>query len=497
MINLRPVFLVVGMLMAILGAAMLAPAFVDLAGGEPTGPVFLGAAATSVVIGLGFWASARGPQGTLGARQAILMTVGAWVSLALLGALPLYWSGVTPTFTDAFFESMSGITTTGATVISGLDDLPTGILFWRAILQWLGGLGIIVMAVAVLPMLQIGGMQLFKAEAFDSPEKILPRATQISGSISLIYVTLTITCALLYAASGMELGDGIMHAMTTVATGGFSTKDASIGYFNSPAVEAVGIVFMILGSLPFILFIQLLQGRVRPFLRDSQVKLFLLLIVMLTLMLWFYRTSGAAGPLAPDLADTLGGASVASLAGLRQSAFNTISIMTGTGYASTNYEAWGPFATTFFFVIMFIGGCAGSTSCGIKIFRFQVLYQEFRQNISQILFPHGVFVKRFNGRPIEASVSTAVMSFFFLYLASVAVLAMLLSLTGLDTLTALSGAATAISNVGPGLGEIIGPNGNFQSLSVTAKWLLSAGMLLGRLELFTVLVLVLPSFWRN
>ncbi len=494
--SLRPVYLVIGMLMAILGAAMLAPAFVDLVGGNPTGMVFLGSAATSVVIGLGLWASARGPRAELGARQAILMTVGAWVALATLGALPLYWSGVTPTFTDAFFESMSGITTTGATVISGLDDLPTGILFWRAILQWLGGLGIVVMAVAVLPMLQIGGMQLFKAEAFDTPEKILPRATQISGSISLIYVTLTIACALSYAAAGMELGDGIMHAMTTVATGGFSTKDASIGHFDSAAVETVAIVFMILGSLPFILFIQLLQGRIQPFLTDSQVKLFLLLAAGFSLMIWFYRTSGAAGP--PDPTALIATATdPASLAGFRQSAFNTISIMTGTGYASTDYETWGPFSTSFFFAIMFIGGCAGSTSCGIKIFRFQVLYQEFRQNISQILFPHGVFVKRFNGRPIEASVSTAVMSFFFLYLISVAVLAVLLSFTGLDTLTALSGAATAISNVGPGLGDTIGPTGNFQSLDATAKWLMAAGMLLGRLEIFTVLVLVLPSFWRD
>ena len=494
--SLRPVFLVVGMLMAILGVAMLAPALVDLVGGNTTAPVFLGAAATSVAIGLGLWASARGPQMDMGARQAILMTVAAWAALAVLGALPLYWSGITPTFTDAFFESMSGITTTGATVIVGLDGLPTGILFWRAILQWLGGLGIVVMAVAVLPMLQIGGMQLFKAEAFDTPEKILPRATQISGSITLIYVTLTIVCALLYAAAGMDLGDGVMHAMTTVATGGFSTKDASIGHFDNGAVETVAIVFMILGSLPFILFIQLLQGRARPLLTDSQVKLFLLLAVGFSLMIWFYRTSGAAGSPAP--ADLIGSTpEPASLAGLRQSAFNTISIMTGTGYASTDYEAWGPFATGFFFVIMFIGGCAGSTSCGIKVFRFQVLYQEFRQNVSQILFPHGVFVKRFNGRPIEASVSTAVMSFFFLYLISVAVLAVLLAATGLDTLTALSGAATAISNVGPGLGDTIGPTGNFHSLGTTAKWLMAGGMLLGRLEIFTVLVLVLPSFWRN
>ena len=482
MTSFRPILLLVGVLSAVLGGTMLVPALVDLASGEPSWPVFVGAAGVSITLGLGLWGAARGPGTALSARQAILMTVCAWLALALLGALPFYWSGIVPTFTDALFESMSGITTTGATVITGLDTLPTGILLWRAILQWLGGLGILVMAVAVLPMLQIGGMQLFKAEAFDTPEKILPRATQISGSMTLIYAGLTLVCAFLYAAFGMSPEDGLMHAMTTVATGGFSSKDLSIGHFGSPGIETVGMVFMILGSLPFILFIQMTQGRVRPFLRDEQTRLFLALIIMLTLVIWLYQAAIGLTP---------------GLSGLRQSAFNTISIMTGTGYASTNYEAWGPFATAFFFVIMFIGGCAGSTSCGIKIFRFQVIYQEFREQIRRIAYPHGVFIKRFNGRPIAESVSSAVMSFFFLYVASVLVIAALLGMTGLDALTALSGAATAVSNVGPGLGETIGPTGTFQDLSDTAKWLLTGGMLLGRLELTTLLVIVLPAFWRD
>jgi len=481
-IDLRPVILVIGVFMAILGVSMLAPALVDFSLGNATWPVFIGAAAVSITIGLGLWASARGTTSQLSARQAILMTVGSWASLAALGALPFYWSGVTASYTDAFFESMSGITTTGATVITGLDNLPTGILLWRAILQWLGGLGIIVMAVAVLPMLQIGGMQLFKAEAFETPEKILPRATQISGSLTLVYAVLSAVCALLYAAAGMGIADAVMHAMTTVATGGFSSKNLSIGAFGSAQIEMIAIVFMILGSLPFILFVQLSGGRIRPLLRDAQVRAFALTVTALVLTLWFYLALTGQQP---------------GLSGLRRAAFNLVSIMTGTGYASGDYESWGLFSTALFFIVMFIGGCAGSTACGIKIFRFQVLFQELRQQTARLIFPNGIFVKQFNGRPISEGVSSAVMSFFFLYLASFIVLAIALSLTGLDPLTAFSGAATAISNVGPGLGPVIGPTGNFSSLSDTAKWLLSAGMILGRLELFTVLVLLLPAFWRN
>ncbi|HMB47616.1 MAG TPA: TrkH family potassium uptake protein [Afifellaceae bacterium] len=478
----RPILLVVGIFMAILGVSMLAPAFVDLALGAPTGPVFIGAAAVSIAFGLGLWAASRGVGTGLSAREAILMTALTWTLLPALGALPFYWSGITPTYTDAFFEAMSGITTTGATVITELKDKPPGILFWRAILQWLGGLGFVVMAVAVFPMLQIGGMQLFKTEAFDTAEKILPRATQISGSMTLIYVGLTALCAISYALAGMGMADAVMHSMTTVATGGFSSKDESIGYFNSANIDLIAIVFMILGSLPFIHFVQMVRGRPQAMLRDSQVRVFLMLIAFFTVILWIYKDHSGLEP---------------GLSGLRHALFNIVSIMTGTGFATTDYEAWGPFATALFFLIMFIGGCAGSTSCGIKIFRFQVLFQELRQQISRQTYPHGIFIKRFNNQPIGDNVSAAVMSFFFLYLLSFFCLAAMLSVNGLDTLTAFSAAATSISNVGPGLGEIIGPNGSFKLLDPTSKWLLSAAMLLGRLELFTVLVIFLPAFWRT
>ena len=474
--------LVTGVLVAALGAAMLLPALVDLAASNDDWIIFVSAAMVTMLFGLGLFVASRGAPKGLSTRQAMLMTVFSWVMLVTFGALPFLWSGIVPSYTDAFFESMSGLTTTGATVITGLDTTPPGLLFWRGLLQWLGGLGIIVMAIAVLPMLQIGGMQLFKAEAFDTAEKILPRATQISTSITLVFIAMTGICAVAYMSVGMAADDAVIHAMTTVATGGFSTKDASIGYFNNPAVEWIAVVFMVLGSIPFILYVQMLQGRFRPFLVDDQVKGFL----------GFLAGAVIAGWMMAHFSENHIG-----IEGLRHSAFNVVSIVTGTGYSSTDYGLWGPHAVAFFFIIMFVGGCAGSTSCGIKIFRFQVLFEAIRQHISQVMYPNGVFRARFNGKPIEQRVIASVMSFFFLFMASFILLAILLRLSGLDTTTALSGAGTALSNVGPGLGEIIGPSGNFKSLSDVQKWLLAGGMLIGRLELFTVLVLFLPRFWRS
>lgn len=478
----RPILLIIGVLMAIFGTAMLVPALVDAALGNWTANVFVTSSAVTTSLGVGLYLVSRGRGAGLNAREAIVMTVGVWVVLPMVGALPLYWSGVTPTYTDAFFEAMSGVTTTGATVITGLDDLPMGILMWRAVLQWLGGLGIVVMAIAVLPMLQVGGMQLFRTEAFDTPEKILPRARQISGQMVLIYLALTLACAMLYALAGMTIADGVMHAMTTIATGGFSSRDTSVGFWNAaPWISWIAVVFMIAGSLPFFHYIQLVQGRASPFWRDAQVRVFIVVLGVLIVVIWGYAMARDVAPRAEAL---------------RLAAFNTTSIMTGTGYATANYDAWGPFAQAFFLIIMFIGGCAGSTACGIKIFRFQILYENMREQIGRLAFPHGVFVKRFAGRRLPDQVSSAVMSFFFLYFLSFGALSVALSFTGLDFLTAVSGAATAVSNVGPGLGDIVGPTGNFASLPDTAKWLLSFGMLLGRLELFTVLVLFIPAFWR-
>ncbi|PLX37521.1 MAG: potassium transporter TrkH [Hyphomicrobiales bacterium] len=481
MLDYRPILMVIGVLLATLGCAMMVPAVIDLAAANDDWQVFTASAIITLMVGTSLWLSSRGSTTRLSHRQAILMTVGSWAAMAAFGALPIYWSGIVPTYTDAYFESISGLTTTGATVIVGLDNAPPGVLFWRGLLQWLGGLGIIVMAVAVMPMLHVGGMQLFKVEAFDTAEKILPRATQISGMLTLVFVGITLLCGFAYSAAGMSLFDAAIHAMTTVATGGYSSHDASMGHFDSALIDWIAITFMCAGSLPFLLYIKALRGRPVVLLHDTQVRTFFALIITFTVVLWAYEHSVLVHE-GPD--------------GLRYAAFNVVSIMTGTGYANDDYNAWGAFSASAFFVIMFIGGCSSSTSCGIKVFRFQVLAATIAQHVKRMIYPNGIFVARFNGNPLPDSASAAVLSFLFLYVVSFAVIAIALSLTGLDDLTALSGAATAISNVGPGLGETIGPAGNFKPLNDTAKWILSFAMLLGRLELFTVLVLFLPKFWR-
>jgi len=404
------------------------------------------------------------------------------VVLSGFGALPFFWSGIVPTYTDAYFETISGLTTTGATVITGLDSAPMGILLWRGILQWLGGLGVLVMAVAVLPMLQVGGMQIFKVEAFDTSDKILPRASQISGSITTVFISMTFLCFIAYMVAGMTIFEATVHAMTTVATGGFSTSDGSVGHFDSMAIDLTASLFMVLGSIPFLLYVQFVKGQFVPLWRDSQVRTFIAVLSVFIMITWAIEAASSVNPGVFRFVDAI---------------FNVTSIVTGTGFATDDYSKWGHGSMAFFFIIMFTGGCAGSTSCGMKIFRFQVLYQVIKQHLGRIVYPNGIFIKKFNGKPITDSVTSSVLSFFFLYLVIFAIVAMALNITGLDMLTALSGAGTAISNVGPGLGNIIGPAGNFQSLNDPAKWILCAAMLIGRLELFTVLVLFIPSFWRH
>ncbi len=481
-LDFRPIVLVVGVLLIVLGLTMTLPALTDLAVGSDDWLAFAVSGLVTVSVGAFMFTANRGHGGAITTRQAFVMTALVWLTLSTFGALPFYWSGVAQTFTDAFFESISGLTTTGATVFSGLDDMPPGILLWRAILQWLGGLGIIVMAVSVLPMLQIGGMQLFKAEAFDTPEKILPRARQISGFMTLIFLNLTALCMLAYLLAGMSLLDAVAHAMTTVATGGFSTRDASLGYFDSAAVDLIATLFMVLGSLPFLLYVQLLQGHGKPLLTDSQVRTFLALLVGFIAIAWLIQEANGVRT---------------GLEALRYATVNITSVLTGTGYATTDYDGWGESAVVLFFVITFIGGCAGSTSCGMKIFRLQVLVETLRRHLASVLYPNGIFTPRFNGRPISDDVTSSVMSFFFLYAATFAASALALSMTGLDAVTAISGAGTAVSNVGPGLGAMIGPAGNFAPLNDAAKWILAITMLVGRLELFTIFVMFSRRFWRT
>lgn len=479
--DLRPIFLIVGLLIATLGGAMFLPAAVDFLADNDDWEVFAFTGSITLLVGLGLYSGARGTTTGMSTRQAFIMTTAVWIALVFFGSIPYVLSGAVPTFTDAFFESMSGLTTTGSTVITNLDAQPPGILLWRGIQQWLGGLGIIVMAVAVLPMLQVGGMQLFKIEAFDTAEKIMPRATQISGMLTFVFIVITAICILAYLFAGMRLQDAVIHGMTTVATGGFSTKDASMGYFESHTIHLIAVTFMILGSIPFILYVQATRGQPEKLWQNSQVKVFFLVVTSCTFIAWLLNTpiEGADG-----------------ITRFVEALFNVTSIITGTGYSSTDYGQWAPGANAFFFAIMFIGGCAGSTSCGIKIFRFQILFETTKQHLKRIFYPNGIFIMRFNGKQIEDSAATAVMNFFAVYFLLFGIFAILLNLTGLDFLTSMSAAGTAISNVGPGLGSTIGPASTFQDLNDTAKWILSAAMLVGRLELFTVLVLFMPRFWR-
>lgn len=482
MIDLRPVGYVIGLALAALGATMLAPLAMDVALGNGGGAAFaVSAVITSLTGVLLSLACSNASQGRLSLQQTFLLTSSVWLALPIFGALPFVFGATEARAVDAVFEAMSGLTTTGSTVFSGLDELPQGLLLWRSMLQWFGGVGIIVVAMVFLPELRIGGMQIFRSESFDTGGKILPRAAEIASRILVIYVGLTLACVLAYMATGMTTFQAVNHAFTTLATGGFSTTDASFGAFRG-AAEYVAVVFMLLASLPFVRYVQMLGGQPRPILRDSQVRVFFAVAAGIVALVVAYRV--------------FAGQAVGETA-VRESLFNVTSILTGTGYASADYQLWGAFPVVVFFFAGLIGGCAGSTCCSIKVFRFQLLFASIRAQVQKIHSPHGVFTPRYEGRPVDEDVLSSVMAFFVLFVVSLGVLSVALGLTGLDFVTAVSGAATALANVGPGLGEQIGPAGNFASLNDTSKWLLSAAMLVGRLELMVVYALLTVKFWRS
>ncbi len=481
MFDLRPVGYVIGFLVAALGLTMLLPMLVDIAEGRDQWPVFATSALfTFLVGGLVALSCQNGVKEGLSIQQTFLLTSGVWLALPIFGALPFVLGETDLRFVDAFFEAMSGLTTTGSTVISGLDDLPKGILLWRAILQWLGGIGIIVVAMVFLPELRVGGMQIFRSEAFDTMGKILPRATAIASQISVIYVGITVACNLSYYALGMGAFDATIHALTTVSTGGFSSYDDSFGTFSGP-LEYVASIFMILAALPFVRYVQILNGNTRALHRDAQVRTFLMIIIVLVAVTWVILFQ-----VFPQHWEQ----------SFREALFNITSLISGTGYASVDYMLWGNLVVTMFFFIGLIGGCAGSTACSIKIFRYQILFSSIRAQMRKIRAPHGVFVPKYSGTRISEDVLSSVMSFFVFFTVTMGVFAVGLSLTGLDFVTSISGAATALANIGPGLGDIIGPSGNFAPLNDTAKWLLIAAMFIGRLELLVVFVLFMPNFWR-
>lgn len=481
MARLHPVLFAVGALLAALAAAMLAPLLAALAAGTGDWRAFALSAGLALFAGGGLMLGFRTPDRTVTAHRAFVLTAASWVVLAAFAALPFALADPELSYGGAYFEAMSGLTTTGSTVLGGLDDRPPGILLWRALLQWLGGVGIVVMAVAVLPFLGGGGMQLFRTESSDRSDKALPRAARVAAAIGGIYAALTALWAAMLWLAGMGRFDAVCHAMTAIATGGFSTRDASIGHFDDAAIEAVVIAGMIAGSLPFALYLSALRGGPRALLADGQARRFLAAAAaaVAAMALWLMADRGAPAAEA-----------------LRLAAFNAVSAMTGTGFATADYGRWGGLAAALAFFLMFVGGCTGGTTGGIKIFRFQVLAAAVRAEVARVLQPHRVYAPRYDRKPIPPEVLAAVVGFHFLFFAAFAAAALALALHGYDFTTSVSGAATAIANVGPGLGPAIGPSGNFAGLEDSAKWVLSAAMLLGRLELFTVLVLFLPRFWR-
>lgn len=479
--DIRPILHVNGILLSILSLSMIFPMLADFYFGYDDWKVFLLCIIITAFFGGALILGTSGQAFNITTRQAFLLTNSVWLTLPTFGALPFWFSSLDMSFTDSFFEAMSGITTTGSTVIVGLDYAPAGILFWRAILQWLGGIGIIIMAMSVLPFLKVGGMQIFVTELSEN-EKALPRTAQLASSIALVYVLLTAICAVCYMMVGLEIFDSVAHAMTTIATGGFSTFDQSFDRFNNYSPQFVATIFMIMGGIPFLLYVKAARGDVISLFKDSQVQWFLSILFICISVTTIYLVMN-------------GHFSVVQA--LQKSSFNIVSIMTGTGYASSDYNAWGGFAVSLFFFLMVVGACAGSTSCGIKLFRFQVLYSVTKVQVAKLLHPNGVFIPHYNGKPMPKDVPGSVMGFFFIYALAFSVLAIALSFVGLDFMTAMSGAATSISNVGPGLGSIIGPSGTFQPLPDSAKWICALGMYLGRLELFTILVMLSPHFWRN
>jgi len=483
MINFKVILNVLGILLLALSALMIFPLLIDLIKNNSTWLSFLISLAIAFSVGITLILSTRDEiNKKLIMQDAFLLTTLSWIFVCLFGSLPFYLSDLNFTLTDSIFESMSGVTTTGSSIIQNVEIMPEGILVWRALLQWIGGVGIIVMAISVLPALKVGGMQVFRTESSDTAEKILPKTTQIASAVIIIYLVLTLLCLIFYWLFGMNFFDALIHSMTTIATGGFSTKNESLAAFNINSLEYVSCLFMILSSLPILIYLEVGKGHFKKIVNDTQIMTFIYIIMISAFLVIFYLWFKEIKSIEESI---------------RLGLFNVISIITGTGYTTDNFNLWGPFPIYLLFFGMFIGGCAGSTTCGIKIFRFQILFETLKNQIQKLLHPHGVFVPHYNHKKLENDITASVMGFFFIFILSFIVITLLLSTTELDFVTSLSAAATSLANVGPGLGNTIGPENNFFNVPVLAKWILIFSMLLGRLELFTVLVIFLPAFWRK
>lgn len=477
----RPVLFVCGILAFLMAALLLVPAVFALMTDDEEYSTFLLSAGLSSIVGVLLGLPSRGQRFALNARQLYLLTSFSWFLLSFCGALPMMLSHHPLSTADAVFEAVSGITTTGSTVMSELAGLPHSILLWRSMLQWVGGLGVIGMAVSILPFLQVGGMRLFQTESSDWSEKSLPRFHEMARGLLLVYMGITLACILAYFAAGMNLFDAINHAMTTVSTGGYATDDSSMGRFSN-TILWIAVLFMLIGGMPFMLYIRFLSQRHLSVFRDQQARGFLMVVLgLITLLTLQQMLTTDREPFEV----------------LTHAAFNIVSVITTTGYASSDYTLWGYFSIAFFFVLTFIGGCSGSTSGGMKIFRFQLSWLFLYDQMNKLVHPRGVFSIRYNGKAVADDIMVSAVAFSFLFFLVLALTTAALAATGLDFVTALSGAATALTNVGPGLGDMIGPAGNFAAIPESGKWILGFAMILGRLELLTVMVLLTPVFWRG
>jgi trk system potassium uptake protein TrkH len=479
--TLRIIGFILGIFLITLAVSMTVP-MLTLLIFERTDDIsaFLWSSLITIGAGLALVIPGRPANAHLRPRDMYMLTTASWLAVCIFAALPMVLIQHI-SYTDSFFETMSGITTTGSTVLVGLDSASPGLLIWRSLLQWLGGIGFIGMAVAILPLLRVGGMRLFQTESSDWGDKVMPRSHMAAKYIIVIFIGLTLLGTLAFRLAGMSWFEAINHAMTAISTGGYSTSDSSMGNFGPPS-HWVAVVLMLLGSLPFTLYVASIRGNRKALVRDEQVRGFLsvLLVTCLLFSLWLWLHS-----------------EYAFLDALRIVTLNVVSVVTTTGYALGDYTLWGDFAVMAFFYLTFVGGCSGSTAGGLKIFRFQVAYTLLRSGLKQLVHPRAVIKQQYNGHNLDEEIVRSILTFSFFFTITIGLLALALALIGLDWTTALTAAATAVCNVGPGLGPIIGPAGNFSSLPDAAKWLLTIGMLLGRLEILTVLVLITQAFWRH
>ncbi|OZG73129.1 potassium transporter TrkH [Hahella sp. CCB-MM4] len=478
----KPLFRLLSIALLVLGTMMLLPLILVFYGDPVHLKAFSVSAALTMAGAVVCHLLSREGVERLISKQLFVITSGAWFVVPMFGLLPFLMMRDPLTFTDAVFETVSALTTTGSTVMSGLDHTPRDILLWRSILQWFGGIGIIGMAIAILPSLKVGGMRLFQTESSDWSEKTTPRAHQMLVGIITAYLAISVLCALAYWVGGMSPFNAINHAMTTVSTGGFSTSDSSFGQFDSKLLQWMCTFFMIAGSIPFLLYVRMWSHRSLIHVNDVQVKGLVGLLLGVSLIL------------AVDLEFT---GRMDFWEAFTLSALNVTSVVTTTGFASADYSHWGNAAIALFFFLTFIGGCSGSTSGGVKIFRCQIFFIMLKTQLVKSVHPNAVIASKFGGRTVSDDIIQSCIAFLFFLMTTLIVLTFLLSLTGLDFITSITGASTALMNVGPGLGDMIGPAGNFQSLEISAKWLLTIGMLLGRLEFLAVMILFTRTFWRG